>query len=191
MVMTKDDYRKQAREKRDLLSVEELHKKSRDIFEKLSSLPEYKEAENILIYASMSSEVITDDIMEDALSKGKKLFCPKVTDRKKGRMEFARIYSSEDLKEGYFGIREPEINEDSDLYETDSAPALAIVPGVAFDKKKNRLGYSGGFYDRFFEKHPDIKKVALAFDCQVSEEELPNEAHDIRPDILVTEGYCY
>ena len=105
--MTKDELRKQALLKRDSLDKGRILNKSKKIFEKLIALLPYKEAENILIYVSMRSEVITDEIILDALLAGKKVFCPKVVDRKMGLMEFIKINSLEDLTEGYFGIREP------------------------------------------------------------------------------------
>ena len=105
--MTKDDLRKQALLKRDSLLKDKITGYSREIFDKLTALLPYKEAGNILIYASMRSEVITDEIILDALASGKRVFCPKVVDKTNGLMTFVRIRALEELKEGYFGIREP------------------------------------------------------------------------------------
>ena len=199
--MTKEDIRKRTITKRDSLSPEELQEKSRQIFEKLIGTEEYRSAEDILVYASMRSEVITDDIILDSLSEGKRVFCPKVTDKNAGTMEFVRIFSLEDLKEGYFGIREPEITDDSEIYADDSCKSddhtedsliggtltLGIMPGVAFDHQRNRIGYSGGFYDRYLEKHPYVNTIALCMDCQLWEETIPDDMHDVRPQKLITE----
>ena len=89
--ITKDEIRKVIRQKRDSLSKDDLVNKSRKIFEKLVASEIYKIADNILIYASMGSEVRTDEIIEDALKQGKKVFCPKCVDTKKGLMEFIKI----------------------------------------------------------------------------------------------------
>ena len=65
-----------------------------------------------------------------------------------------------------------------------------IMPGVAFDNANNRVGYGGGFYDRFLEKHPGILRVAVAFDFQVLEQ-VPTEPTDICPQIIVTQSKIY
>ena len=67
---------------------------------------------------------------------------------------------------------------------------MIIVPGVAFSKKGERLGYGGGFYDRFLEKHPQIRRVAVAFEFQMMPE-VPTEPTDISPEIIVTEEEIY
>lgn len=186
--MTKDDIRKQTIEKRDNLSQEEIYEKSRRIFETLSELDELSDADSILVYASMRSEVITDDIILDCLSRGKKVYCPKVTDKNGGKMEFVRIYAIEELIEGYFGIREPEIIDTSELYDnSDPDRTVMIMPGVAFDKERDRIGYSGGFYDRYLASHEGIRTIALGFECQITSGVIPVEETDIKPDILLTE----
>ena len=187
--MDKNDIRKASLAKRDALTKEEIEEKSRVIFEKLVELEEYKDAENILVYASMRSEVLTDDIILDALANGKKVFCPKVTDKNAGIMEFVRIMTLEDLKEGFFGIREPEISEDSEVAgHLDPEKTLMIMPGAAFDRENNRIGYGGGFYDRYLNKNPGFITLALAFECQIAEEPIPSDEYDVRPGALLTEG---
>ncbi len=187
--MNKDIYRKEILEKRNALSDEELQEKSRIIFERLTETELYKNADNILIFASMSSAVSTEEMMLDTLSLGKNVFCPKVTDKKTGIMEFVRIDSPEDLIEGYFQIREPEITERSKVYSgQDPDVTLVIMPLVAFDENRNRIGYGGGFYDRYLERFKDIKTIAIAFDCQKSEEILPVAEVDIRPQFIITES---
>lgn len=173
----KDILRKEILVKRDLLSPEAVKQKSRAIFEKLIERDEYINSDNILVYASMKSEVITDEIILDALSLGKKVFCPKVTDTRRGQMKFVRIYDTAELEAGYYGIREPLISEDSEIYEC-CEKTLVIVPGVAFDKNGNRIGYKGGFYDRFLSDNPGVFTIALAYNFQIMDE-IPSEIHDI------------
>ncbi|SFP44756.1 5-formyltetrahydrofolate cyclo-ligase [Butyrivibrio proteoclasticus] len=180
----KDRIRKEVLEKRNLLSVEAIEEKSSLIAEKLFGLKEYVDAENILIYASMKSEVITDGIIEHSLESGKKVFCPKCTDKNNGLMEFIQIEMLSDLKAGYMGIREPEINESSKIFLGPTEKTLVIIPGVAFDKKGNRIGYRGGYYDRFLSKYNGIMSVALAFTEQIIEV-VPSEIHDIPVDMVL------
>ncbi len=188
--MTKDIRRKKILKRRDELSAEEIQLRSSLITRRLMSLEEYRSAENILVYASFGSEAVTDEIITKALELDKKVFCPKITDPKKGEMIFARIKDLSDLVPGAFGIREPESGE---IYGglTDDSESLVIMPGVAFDADRNRYGYGGGYYDRFLAGHSRIKSVALAFECQISKERLDVDENDIRPSLIVTEERIY
>ena len=188
----KKSIRKKMIKDRDGLSIQELSDKTKLIEEKLFSSDEYKKALNILIYASMGSEVITDGIIKKAFEDGKKVFCPKVTDRAKREMVFVKITGISDLKSGYMGIREPEISEKSVIFCTDAfSHSLVIMPGVSFDRDRNRLGYGGGFYDTFLSQNAGISTIALAFDCQIYDGSFPDEIvdeHDIKPDKIITES---
>jgi 5-formyltetrahydrofolate cyclo-ligase len=188
----KQSIRRKIIKDRDGLSTQELSEKTNLIQERLFSSEEYKKALNILIYASMGSEVITDGIIKNALESCKNVFCPKVTDRAKREMAFVKIPSLSDLKSGYMGIREPEISETSVIFCADAfSHSLVIMPGVSFDRHRNRLGYGGGFYDTFLSKNPGISTVALAFDCQIYDGSFPDEIvdeHDIKPDKIITES---
>ncbi len=188
----KDMIRKEIIAKRDSLSEQEILEKSKAIADRLFSLLDYKDADNILIYASMRSEVITDGIIADALKGGKNVFCPKCIDKDNGVMLFYKIDSLDDLKEGYYGIREPEYTSDSEVFDDtkDIDKTLVIVPGVAFDRGGNRIGYKGGYYDRFLSKYPNIKTIALAYDLQIAFH-IPADAHDIPVLKVITESDCF
>ncbi|SFD02758.1 5-formyltetrahydrofolate cyclo-ligase [Butyrivibrio sp. YAB3001] len=187
--MLKEEIKKKALSARDGLKLNERAEYSRIIFNRLIEDEHYKNAENVLVYASMGSEVITDEIITYSLNEGKKVFCPKITDKKNRVMEFVNINGLDDLKEGFFGIREPEITEKSLIFDNNVAhnQAIVIVPGVAFDYEGNRIGYGGGYYDRFLSKNINFYKAALSFGVQVFEETLPVEPHDIRLDAVITE----
>ena len=167
--MTKADIRKEVLAKRDALTREEQLEKSRQIFEKLITLEEYKYSRNILIYADFGSEVKTDDIILDSLAMGKNVYCPKVTDHEKGLMVFAKIESLEDLVYGFVGLREPSLDDLTTIYHVndstdgDIGRTLVILPGVAFDHSLNRIGYNGGFYDRFLEKNEAMTGNSLHY----------------------------
>lgn len=186
--MDKKEIREMIIKERDLIPREELESRSRSIFEKLVELPEYEEAENVLVYASMRSEVRTDEIILDALASGKKVFCPKVTNKTSSVMTFIRIFEIEDLKEGFYGIREPELSEEAEVFPQTGADenSIVIVPGVAFDKEGNRIGYNGGFYDSFLSRHPDICTVALCYKMQLFDH-VPAEPHDIAVKKVLSE----
>lgn len=184
IVKEKDRIRKEVLDKRNQITPKALLEKSSLISEMLFALKDYCASENILIYASMKSEVITDGIIDRALKDGKKVFCPKCMNRQAGIMEFIQIKSISDLKEGYMGIREPQILDDSIIFDGPIEKTLVVVPGVAFDKRGNRIGYKGGYYDRFLFRFPGIRSVALAFTEQLVDE-VPYDVHDIPIDKLL------
>ena len=190
--MNKEELRKKALDTRNGMSESDILEKSRAIFEKLTGTDVYKDSENILIYVSFGSEVSTDEIILDCLSQGKNVFCPRVTDKKGGIMEFVRISYPEDLSEGYFHIMEPEITKDSILYEGQEADrTLVVMPLVAFDEYRSRIGYGAGFYDRFLSRYPHVRTLAVAFECQRAAETIDKGLMDIRPQAIITENRIY
>ena len=158
---------------------EEIHQMSLSVCERLAALEEYQKASVIYAYVDCKHEVETRDIIKMSWKDGKRVAVPKVLGE---QMKFFYISSLEhDLEDGYFGIREPrEINP------AEETEALLLMPGVAFDEARHRVGYGGGFYDRFLEAHPQMVTVALAFEFQVKKE-VPFEDFDILPARIVTE----
>ncbi|MBQ0001344.1 MAG: 5-formyltetrahydrofolate cyclo-ligase [Clostridiales bacterium] len=152
---------------------------SRIITEKVTAQPEFVQADRILAYADYNHEVCTRYIIEEAWKAGKTVAVPKVQGKD---MIFHILTDFAQLEPGYFGIPEPASGE-----IVDWEAGLMIMPGVAFDQNCNRVGYGGGFYDRFLEKHPNIIRLAVGFDFQMMEE-VPTEPTDIVPQIIVTEN---
>ena len=155
---------------------------SKKIAETVTSLSEYRDSQRILAYADYNHEVMTRYIIEAAWKDGKEVAVPKVVGKD---MVFYRLTDFTQLEAGYFGIPEPARGEIVQWEE-----ALMIMPGVAFDRANHRVGYGGGFYDRFLEKHPQIRRVAVAFEFQMMPE-VPTEPTDISPEIIVTEEEIY
>ena len=185
---TKKNIRKELLKKRNTLTEEQREKYSKLIQETLFLLPEYVASEIILIYISYQSEVSTIKIISHALKEGKKVFCPKVLDA--GIMEFYELTSLEDVICGYKNIPEPNTTT---IFcpETENSKFIMLMPLVGFDIWKNRLGYGGGFYDRYISKFSQLKKIALAFECQKYENILPFEETDRKPDHIITERGLY
>ncbi len=180
---------------RDSLSRDEAQALSDIITEKILSLKEYKEADTILTYVSCRSEVITDNLILAALKEGKKVGVPKVEG---DIMNFYYINSLDELEAGYFGVREPVVNPNpntvlsndngiDNALVTDSSGCLMIVPGLAFDKDLNRIGYGKGFYDKYFQSHMDtpFTKCGIAFDIQLCEK-IEADPYDQPLDMLIT-----
>ena len=126
---------------------------SRQIAQKVAELPEFQSAQKILAYADYNHEVMTGFIIEEAWKQGKEVAVPKVVGQD---MVFYKLTDFSQLEKGYFGIPEPARGE---IVQWEDA--MMVMPGVAFDPQNHRVGYGGGFYDRFLEKHLQIKRVQL------------------------------
>ena len=174
----KSTLRRTVLKKRSEMSPEENQKLSRIICEKALRLNAYKEAKTVYVYVAFQGEVDTKNLIRDAWKCGKRVAVPKIHG---DEMIFCRLESFTQLTEGYKGIPEPTTAQEKD--ET----ALVIMPGAVFDEKRNRIGYGKGFYDRFLEKNPRHRTVALAFDLQVMKEDIPHEKTDLCPDAVVTQ----
>ncbi len=171
---------------RDALSKKERNVKSLVIANTLLSQEFYKSADKIFIYYPFRSEVNTLYIIKEAQKAGKEIILPKVEDDR------LRLYYVKDLKtdlfEGSFGITEPGAKCREALLEDMD---LIILPGTCFDKKMNRIGYGGGFYDRVLDRIPaNITKIALAFDLQILDL-IPTGEFDKKVDLIITESRIY
>ena len=183
--MEKKDIRKQIFAQRAKVSEAFVQQQSTLIAEKIFALPQFLVASCIYVYMDYNKEASTRAIIEEAWRLGKKVAAPKVFGED---MRYFYIYSYEDVVPGYFNIPEPD--EKRNLEEAADEDALLLVPGVAFDKDRHRCGYGKGFYDRYLSRHTQHVTVAMALDFQVVEQ-VPADAHDICPQILVTPTAIY
>lgn len=163
---------------------------------KVLALSEYKDANTVFVYADYNKEVKTDTIIKDALKCSKKVALPRVystvaTDNEnQGKyMKFHYISSMDDLEKGYNGIREPK--EALPCADADTNDAIIIMPLVGFDADRNRVGYGGGFYDRYLSTHSFIKKIGIAYDEQKVDCVEDADEYDIKPDMIVTQKEIY
>lgn len=148
----------------------------------------YKNAEIVLSYASYRSEVDTWAINKQILADNKKLYLPKTYVKEK-RLRFIRVSDMDELKPGALGIMEPDgEGEGIDPKMTGAGAVLMIMPGVAFDNNGARLGYGGGFYDRYLSEYEELipRTVLIAFEAQRADEICTDE-YDIRPGQILTE----
>jgi 5-formyltetrahydrofolate cyclo-ligase len=171
---------------RKKMTKEEVQQKSQAILEQLIQLKEYKDSSCVSIYLSFANEVDTFMIINKMKSHGKKIVIP-YTDA--SRVELIPVYledPSKDLTMSAFGYPEPifERAVKAQIEDID----LVIVPGVAFDVTKNRIGFGKGYYDKYLSKmRPEVKKIAVAYDYQVLES-IPSEDHDVKMDYVMTES---
>lgn len=178
-VNEKQIIRKQIIQERNRLSQKQVEQKSQSVFLRLISLLEYQNSNTIFTYVDCKNEVATKPIIRHALAHGKKVAVPKVN---KKEMDFYYIQSLEELQPGNFGILEPVTNQ---VAKPESA--CFIMPGVVFDLKLHRIGYGGGYYDRYLSSFVgDSSVLALAFELQILPS-IPYETFDISPSKLVTE----
>ncbi len=181
----KSSLRKRILALRRAQSLSDIEKKSGDVRRKLSTFVPFCQAETILFYLAMKDEVQTEKIIEESLQNGKRVVAPLIDWQRKEILPSEIKDLTKDIEIGILEIPQPKNN----LYSPFS-PAnidMVIVPGVAFNRKGNRLGFGGGFYDRFLGKLSDrIKLVALAFELQLVGN-VPSQSHDIAADYIITE----
>lgn len=186
--MEKKEIRKRILKKRDMLSLEYREEADEKIFQKLISLKEYNEAGLIMPYINYKSEVDTKRLIVQAFGEKKRVAVPKVLNQN-GEMEFYEITSLEEVISGYKGIEEPDITGKNPLdIKAESEKTLLIMPGAAFDRQCNRIGYGGGFYDRYLEKNSciNLKSIALCYQIQIVEK-FESDIFDQKPNMVLTE----
>lgn len=180
-MLGKKEIRAEVKKRRREADEETLHEKSLQILDRFRQIAAYRDASLLLAYVDAKREVETRLLMRGAWNDGKKVAAPRVDGN--GIMHFYYLHSLEDLEPGAFGIMEP--RTECPLCEPEQG--LLLMPGVAFDEQCHRVGYGGGYYDRYLEKHPGLIHIALAFEFQIFPE-VPSEEHDIRPEMIVTEN---
>lgn len=136
----------------------------------------------LLIYASFDAEVSTDAIIANALADSKCVCLPRCS-IDSNRMDFYSIKSLSELKADAFGILAPE--EKVERLFTGGTDAVCVVPGLAFTRQGERIGYGKGYYDAFLEKN-NVCTVGLCYEFQVVDT-IPTETHDKRMQYLCTE----
>ena len=178
----KDEIRKQILEKRSNLSLEEVDKKSELIIENLT--PYLKNAQNIMIFTDMKNEVRITKLIE--LDPEKNFFISKIVNSKNREMKINK-YNENELVLHKFGYYE----SSSDDFYDEKILDIVIVPALAFDSSKNRIGFGGGYYDTFLnkvrEKNKNTLFIGVCYDFQMIEE-VPIEGHDITLDLVINES---
>lgn len=184
MGQTKAEVRARVLALRDEVSAKERMRRSEKIAKNLTDQTCYREAQALLTYVSFRSEVDTISLIEQAFTDGKAVFVPRVTGRE---MDFFRIKALSELEKGYHGILEPQ-SHITEVYAPSVGKAIMCMPGVVFDRAHHRIGYGGGYYDRYLSVQAEdtICTAALAYDCQILRE-IPWDSHDICPRLIITE----
>lgn len=193
-MISKEKVRKKAVETRDSIDEESRQQKSEEIVKNILAADWFKEADIVLSYHAFRSEVEVDALNQEVLAQEKKLYLPKTYVKEK-QIRFFEITDLSKLKRGYQKIWEPTGEEPEFSFKTikeEQKKVLMIMPGTAYDARGYRMGYGGGYYDRYLNEHEaewkmiDFRTVFAAF----SEQKMiliPGERCDVKPDVIVTE----
>lgn len=181
--LNKKELRSRFKEMRSGLTLEYRRKMDYEIQSRILCSKEYSQADMILTYASVEPEPDTLGVIHAAFVNGKKVAVPKCCD--KNTMEFYFISSLDDLKEGKYGLKEPDTDKCKKATPTEKS--LCVVPALSFDAKGFRLGRGGGYYDRFLKDFKG-KSVGLCYNSFLRLT-LPTDPFDIPVDIIVTENF--
>lgn len=173
-MMDKSALRQQIRQRKRAMTTEEIAEKSRLLGQMLVQTEEYRQARTLYGYLPYNQEVRTVPVLEQALRDGKRVAVPKVYG---DEMRFVYITDLSRVEKGYAGIPEPIDDEPVACDET----ALVLMPGLAFDVQGHRIGYGGGFYDRFLANEPEHPTIALCYDFQMLPK-LETEEFDVPVD---------
>lgn len=175
--MNKKQLRDHIRQQKRAMTDAQIEQKSRELAQKFLACSLYKNAKTLYGYLPYNQEVRTQPILLQALADGKQVAVPKVYG---DTMRFILLPDLSKVEKGYSNIPEPIDDEPIANDET----ALVLMPGLAFDPQGNRMGYGGGFYDRFLQAEPNHPTVALCYDFQMLSH-LDTEAHDIPVDLVL------
>ena len=181
--MNKAEIRQKMLRKRNQLSVMEQKIYSDKISERIIKSSLYAKCEYLCIYQAFRNEVSCDKIMKQALNDGKYVFVP-VTNSNNKTMEFYQITEYTKWKAGAYGIMEPVFNNSTPVLKN---VALILMPGLVFDRDKHRIGYGGGYYDKYLASHMDHTTIALCYHFQIIKASLPFNKYDILPDYIATD----
>lgn len=174
----KEQIRKEYQGRRASLEQEQVTEWSDKIVQRIMASPLFLQAKTVLFYYPLEKEADLLAAAQASLRMGKQVGFPKIEG---DEILFYRIRSLEEFQEGKFHVMEPKSGE----LITDPAP-LVFVPGLVFDRKKNRMGYGKGYYDRYGKRAANAMKVGVSYEMQLSDE-VPVNAYDIPMDYMVTE----
>ena len=175
--MNKIELRSQIRQLKRAMTEAQIEEKSRILGSLFAQSQLYRQADTIYGYLPYNQEVRTIPMLQQALLDGKRVAAPKVYG---DEMRFIYLTDLTAVETGYAGIPEPI----ADGPVADDPAALVLMPGLAFDPAGHRIGYGGGFYDKFLQQEPDHPTLALCYDFQMLPV-LETEEHDIPVDCVL------
>ena len=176
-MVDKKELRRSIRERKRAMTEEEIVSRSEKLGQLFAQSDAYKAAKTIYGYLPYNQEVRTVPMLEQALKDGKQVAVPKVYGEE---MKFLYLDDLTKVSKGYAGNPEPIADEPV----ADDETALVLMPGLAFDPQGHRIGYGGGFYDKFLAAEPNHPTLALCYEFQMLTR-LDTEEHDIPVDTVL------
>ncbi len=194
--ITKKQIREDVLRKRDALTEAEKRASSEVLLKKILEDPFFIKAKRVLGFMPFGSEIDIKPVLEEALKQDKMVYVPRITTNGFHKeMEFRRITDVDPVHFSFSKYKILEPPEENELYEYNEAEAmmfpsrdLMIMPGVAFDSYNKRVGYGGGYYDMYLEDKLTLRihSIAVAFECQMLNIEIPEDEGDARPYRIYT-----
>jgi len=179
----KGEIRRRILKLRNAMPREEIAAASLEIVKKLTEMEEIRRASTLMVFLSFGSEVHTDDLISWGWDAGKRIVVPLCCPETRELMP-CRIDGLDELETGHYGIREPKASHLQPVLQREIDAVL--VPAVAFDRRGCRVGYGGGYYDRFLPGCPQAAKIGAAFARQIIAA-IPADPYDVTVDRIVTE----
>ncbi len=175
----KKEIRKKILGMRRALQEHQVRDMSRMICDSIRMSDVYRAAEDICLYMPINNEVDVPQLAGEALCDGKRLWLPRVDG---DSMDFFRYDENTQFDTGSYNIREPQTDE----MLTPGPGTLIVMPGAVFSESRDRIGYGGGYYDRYLRMYPECSTLAVCYDFQILDD-IPSESHDRKPDVIVSE----
>lgn len=175
--MDKKALRQKIREQKRAMTQQQIDEASQRLTALFLATPQYQEAKTIYGYLPYNQEVRTYALLEQALADGKRVAVPKVYG---DEMEFIYLSDLAAVEKGYSGIPEPIADEPIAHDPT----ALVLMPGLAFDRQGHRIGYGGGYYDKYLSREPGHPTIALCYEFQLLPQ-IDTEEFDIPVDCVL------
>ena len=184
--MDKSTIRSQLLARRKAMPKAAKDKANQCIADRITGLDAWKNATTMLLYLPVNGEVDTWPFFNECMHRDCRALLPCCRKHEPGCMDFFRVTDKNQLVPGAYNIPEPDSN--SCTLMDDPNADIILIPGVGFDRHGFRIGYGGGYYDRFLAKHPMDNGliIGLAFACQIMDN-LPHDTWDKRVDVIVTE----
>lgn len=176
----KNEIRQINKQKRASMNEEDVKKKSSDAAKLFLSSPQYKNSKCIMLYMPLGNETDTKDILQSALSDNKKIVYP-VTDAERGVITPYEVSETTEFEKGAFSVLVPKNAEKADVKKID----VVIVPGIAFDKNGNRVGFGKGCYDKFL-RNLRVIKIGYCYEYQICHK-INRDEFDVLMDYIITE----
>lgn len=177
--MFKNELRQYIKEQQKWYSLDEKAAWSATVVSRLLAHPRLISAQTILLYASLPDEIDTRQAIERLYEQGKRVLLPIVINETE--MELCLYHGKEKMREGAFHIMEPY----GEAFTDYSSIGVAVIPGMAFDERGNRLGRGKGYYDRILAPLTLLYKIGVCFPYQLVRE-VPTTIHDIRMDEVIS-----